>query len=66
VTIAAFPLLEQMFLRIALQVSSQLVGRTFDFAGLTWAQVQEIRKLVQVPIDYAFLIDRSGSMNELG
>lgn len=66
VTIAAFPLLEQMFLRIALQVSSQLVGRRIDFGGLTWAQVQEIRQLVQVPIDYGFLIDRSGSMQDPG
>jgi tetratricopeptide (TPR) repeat protein len=65
VTLAAFPLLEEIFMRIAVQVSSELVGQQFNYAGMTWQTVQEIRRRSAVAIDYAFLIDRSGSMNDL-
>lgn len=66
VTIAAFPLLEFVFLQIALNVSTTLVGRRIEVGNLSWEQVAQIRQLSRTPIDYAFLIDRSGSMSESG
>jgi hypothetical protein len=66
VTIAAFPLLELIFLNIAVKVSTELLGLQIQTQGLTWQQVSEIRRMSRVPIDYAFLIDRSGSMSESG
>ena len=65
-TIAAFPLLERLFLEIALKVSTQLVGRRINIGNLSWAEVARIRQTSHVPIDYAFLIDRSTSMNGVG
>ncbi len=66
ITIAAFPLLELVFLQIALNVSTQLVGRRIEVGNLSWEEVAQIRRLSRTPIDYAFLIDRSGSMTESG
>jgi hypothetical protein len=65
-TIAAFPMLEALFLRIALQASTQVIGRSVNVGNLTWQQVAYIRQMHRVPIDYAFLIDRSYSMTEKG
>jgi hypothetical protein len=65
-TIEAFPLLEVAFLMIALKVTEQLVGRQINVGNVTWEQVAQIRQVNHVPIDYAFLIDRSGSMSEPG
>ncbi|HEU5383171.1 MAG TPA: vWA domain-containing protein [Ktedonobacteraceae bacterium] len=61
-TIEAFPLLEKQFLRIAVEVSSQVVG--VRPAGESWEEVGRIRRLALTPIDYAFLIDRSGTMHD--
>jgi Mg-chelatase subunit ChlD len=66
ITIAAFPLLEMVFLRIAINVSTELIGRRIDVGNLSWEQVAQIRRTSRIPIDYAFLIDRSGSMSEPG
>lgn len=66
VTIAAFPLLELVFLQIAINVSTQLVGRRIEVGNMSWEEVAQIRRLSRTPIDYAFLIDRSGSMTESG
>lgn len=66
VTIAAFPLLELIFLRIALSVTTQLVGRRIEIGSMSWEEVAQLRQLSRIPIDYAFLIDRSGSMSESG
>jgi hypothetical protein len=65
-SIAAFPLLEAVFLQIAIRVVEQTVGRVFTSGQMTWGQIQQILQQVQIPFDYAFLIDRSGSMNEQG
>lgn len=66
IAIDAFPLLEEVFLRIALQVSTSLVGRRIDIGRLSWAEVAKYYQISQIPIDYAFLIDCSGSMTDVG
>lgn len=66
ITIGAFPLLEMVFLEIAVKVSTQLSGIRVTSGNMTWAEVSRIRQVSQVPFDYAFLIDRSGSMGEPG
>lgn len=65
-TIDAFPLLEALFIEIALQVSEQLEGIQVNYGNLSWTEVARIREISSIPFDYAFLIDRSGSMNEPG
>ena len=65
-TIGAFPLLEALFLQIAMQVSTQLVGRQLTVGRLTWAEVARIRAVSHTAFDYAFLLDQSGSMAEAG
>ena len=66
ITIGAFPLLERVFLNIAVQVSTQISGVRVNAGNMSWAEVQQVRQVSQVPFDYAFLIDRSGSMSEQG
>jgi len=65
-TIGAFPLLEMLFIRIALQVSEQLTGVQVNYGNMSWTEVSRVRQVSNVPFDYAFLIDRSGSMSEQG
>ncbi len=65
-TIAAFPLLELIFLQIAVDVSSALVGRSVQIGNLSWAEVAQLRRISHTPLDYGFLIDCSGSMSEPG
>jgi hypothetical protein len=65
-TIDAFPLLEVLFIEIALQVSEQLEGIQVNYGNLSWTEVARIREISSIPFDYAFLIDRSGSMSERG
>lgn len=64
--IGAFPLLEMAFLQIAVDVTTRLEGRRISVGNLTWQEVAQIRQVSQIPFDYAFLIDRSGSMNDAG
>jgi hypothetical protein len=66
ITIGAFPLLELVFLKIALQVSTRTLGRHVEVGNMSWDQVAQIRQVSQVPFDYAFLIDRSGTMSQPG
>ena len=63
ITIEAFPLLEAIFLEIALNVSTTLTRTQINVGNLSWEEVSRVRQLSNVPIDYAFLIDRSGSMS---
>jgi hypothetical protein len=66
IAIEDFPLLEAVFLEIAIEVSEQTVGRHVDVGDMSWDEVERIRRVSMTPLDYAFLIDRSGSMNEPG
>lgn len=66
VTIGAFPLLERVFLEIAIEISAQIEGRHIAAGNLSWDEVARIYRVSQTPIDYAFLIDCSASMNEQG
>jgi len=66
ITIEAFPLLEMVFLQIAVEVSTRIAGYSVNAGNLTWGEVARIREVTQVAFDYAFLIDRSGSMTEQG
>jgi len=66
ITIEAFPLLERVFLEIALKVTTQIAGYQVNIGNLSWGEVARIRQVSHVAFDYAFLIDRSGSMGENG
>lgn len=66
ITIDAFPLLEMVFLEIALKVTTQIAGYQVNVGNLSWGEVARIRQVSHVAFDYAFLIDRSGSMGEWG
>lgn len=63
ITIESFHFLESTFLQIALHVSAQIIGTKVDYQKLSWERVTQILHMSQTPIDYAFLIDRSGSMS---
>lgn len=66
VTIDAFPLLEAVFLEIAINVAASVTGRRISAGGVSWDRVEQSILVSQVPFDYAFLIDRSASMTEPG
>lgn len=66
IPVQAFALLEAVFLKIALSVTTDIVGQTISSGNVTWAQVAQLRRVSHRPLDYAFLIDRSGSMNDSG
>ncbi|RHZ89845.1 hypothetical protein Glove_9g152 [Diversispora epigaea] len=63
-----FYLLEYAFMLLALKVTNSLNVSIRDFsindASVTWAEVQKQRQISQVAIDYALLIDVSGSMSD--
>jgi hypothetical protein len=61
-TIDNFALLEKVFLQLAFNMYNLLIERKIETENLSWQEVVRIQKLSQAPIDYAFLIDRSGSM----
>ncbi len=65
-TIEAFPLLEMLFMRIALDVSERIEGIRVNYENISWTEVSRVRQVSNIPFDYAFLLDRSGSMNEEG
>lgn len=65
-TIGGFPLLELLFLDIAIQVTSALYGQRIQVGRMSWEEVAQVRSLSRVAIDYAFLLDRSASMSEQG
>ncbi|CAG8584423.1 173_t:CDS:2 [Acaulospora morrowiae] len=62
-----FSLLEYAFLTLAYQVSTSLSLSVSELSvgniSATWTEVQRNRELSRVAIDYALLIDVSGSMN---
>lgn len=66
VPVEAFPLLEAAFLAIAVSITTDIVGQRITNGNVTWEQVAQLRRVSQRPLDYAFLIDRSGSMSERG
>ncbi len=66
ITIDAYSLLELVFLEIALQVTTHIAGYQVNIENLSWEDVSRLRQVSQVAFDYAFLIDRSGSMSETG
>jgi hypothetical protein len=66
VTIEAFPMLMEVFIDIAVEVTGQLVGRRVSDGVTSWDEVAQIYRVAQTPLDYAFLIDVSTSMDELG
>ncbi|CAG8585945.1 12858_t:CDS:2 [Acaulospora morrowiae] len=63
-----FHLLEYVFILLALKITNSFNVSTgeisFDDVTLGWAQVQRQRQLRPVAIDYALLIDVSGSMSD--
>jgi hypothetical protein len=63
-----FYLLEYIFILLALKVTESVNVATtavsIDNMTVGWAQVQRQRKLSQVAIDYALLIDISASMSD--
>jgi hypothetical protein len=59
-----FHLVEQAFQDIAVQVTSRLVGIRHTAGDLSWDEIARIRARTNVPVDYMFLLDRSGSMRE--
>lgn len=63
--INAFPLLMQVFLEIAIEVSSSVDGKRRE-GPASWDAVSEVFRVSETPLDYAFLIDVSASMNEPG
>lgn len=66
VTVAAFPLLELAFMRVAAAISTNLGGGQVNQGNLSWDEVARMRAQSQTALDYAFLIDLSGSMDEQG
>lgn len=66
ITIDNFSFIESVFLNIALQVSESLLGTRTSFGNVSWDTISSIYQVTEVPMDYAFLIDRSGSMREPG
>jgi hypothetical protein len=62
VTIAVFPLLERLFLQIALRVTTELHRDICRLGNVSWHELTAIRRIARRPIDYVLLVDRSGSM----
>jgi len=65
VTIDGFDLIEQVFRQIALRVTSRLVGLRRSVGSISWDELARIRQVSHFPIDFSFLLDRSGSMAEV-
>jgi hypothetical protein len=61
--IDAFPLLQHVFATLALRVTRELNATVVRGPGFVMSQVTPSIVVSRQPIDYAFLIDRSGSMN---
>jgi hypothetical protein len=62
IAIKDFSLLGEMFLSIAVQITSGLAGVRYSAGNLSWTELERMRHVVHVPIDLALVIDRSGSM----
>lgn len=66
IAVGTFSLLETVLLEMALDISARLAGERIDCCRLSWDEVARMREHTQAPLDYALLIDRSGSMAEEG
>jgi Mg-chelatase subunit ChlD len=64
IPLASFHLLEELFLQLVIQVSETLVGRTFQVGEHEILELARVRQVNKIGIDYALVIDRSGSMDE--
>ena len=62
IAIRDFSLLEEWFLRIAVQITTGLAGVRYSLGNLSWTELQRVRSLTHTPIDLMLVIDRSGSM----
>jgi hypothetical protein len=62
IRIEGMALLEEAFVRVAIQIIERTEGRVIGDGQAAWAELSRIRQAVQIPFDYAFLIDCSGSM----
>jgi hypothetical protein len=65
ITIDHFDLIERVFMQIALRVTSKLVGLRRTVGNISWDELARIREVSHIPIDFSFLLDRSGSMAEV-
>ncbi len=59
-----FHLLEQLFLQLVVQVTETIVGRTVQHGQQEILELARVRQVNKIGIDYALVIDRSGSMDE--
>ncbi|KAJ3037139.1 hypothetical protein HDV00_002021 [Rhizophlyctis rosea] len=64
VPIASFDVLEELFMLLALRIEEQVSGAMISTGNTTWLALQQRRRLASRPMDYAFLLDISGSMSE--
>jgi Mg-chelatase subunit ChlD len=60
--IKEFSQLEDLFLKIAVQLTTGLSGVRYSMGNLSWTELQRVRSLTHVPVDLMLVIDRSGSM----
>jgi hypothetical protein len=60
-----FHLVEKAFQDIATQMTSRLVGIHHTVGTRSWDEIARIHAHINIPVDYGFLLDRSGSMREL-
>jgi hypothetical protein len=65
ITIERFDLMEQVFIQIALRVTTRLIGLRRTVGNISWDELAGIREVSHVPIDFSFLLDRSGSMADV-
>jgi len=59
-----FHLLEELFLKLVIQVNETIVGRTVQVGSQEFLELARVRQVNKIGIDYALVIDRSGSMND--
>jgi len=57
-----FSLLEELFLRIALRITTGLTPVRSTLGNLSWTELRRVRSLSHVPVDLMLVLDRSGSM----
>lgn len=64
IPLANFHMLEELFLQLVVQVSETVVGRTVQVGDQEFLELARVRQVNKIGIDYALVIDRSGSMDE--
>jgi Mg-chelatase subunit ChlD len=63
VLLDSFDMLQQLFLTLAVRVTRGLTSTTLRGPGFVFSEIQPTLRVERRPIDFAFVIDRSGSMN---